>query len=50
MKRKYLAAIPLGALAVLLLVPSAALADSTDLVKAINGKLDSVDRDEHRCG
>ncbi len=40
MKRKYLAAIPLGALAVLLLVPSAALADSTDLVKAINGKLD----------
>ena len=40
MKRKYLAVIPLGALAVLLLVPSAALADSTDLVKAINGKLD----------
>ena len=40
MKRKYLAAIPLGALAVLLLAPSAAFADSVDLVKAINGKLD----------
>ncbi len=40
MKRKYLAVLPLGALAVLLLVPSSALADSTDLVKAINGKLD----------
>ena len=40
MKKKYLAAIPLGALAVLMLVPSAAFADSTDLIKAINGKLD----------
>ncbi len=40
MKRKYLAVLPLGALAVLLLVPSAALADSVDLIKAANGKLD----------
>jgi Amt family ammonium transporter len=40
MKRKYLAAIPLGALAVLLLAPSVAFADSTDLARSIAGKLD----------
>jgi Amt family ammonium transporter len=40
MKKRYLAAIPLGALAVLLLAPSAAFADSTDLARAIAGKLD----------
>ena len=39
MRRRYLAVMPLAALAVLA-VPSAAFADSTDLDRAIAGKLD----------
>src|SRR6187397_1474546 len=41
MKRKFIWAIPVGALALLLLVPSVASADSTDLARSIAGNLDS---------
>ncbi|MFN8162214.1 MAG: ammonium transporter [Solirubrobacterales bacterium] len=40
MKRKHLAIVPAGAAALFLLAPSSAFADSTDLIKSINGKLD----------
>jgi ammonium transporter, Amt family len=40
MKRRFLAAIPLALLALMVLAPSA-FADSTDLARSINGKLDS---------
>src|SRR3954447_8218181 len=40
MKRKFIWAVPLGALALLLAAPSAAFADSTDLARSVAGKLD----------
>ena len=40
MKRRYLAAIPFGALALMLFFAPGAFADATDLQNAIDGKLD----------
>jgi ammonium transporter, Amt family len=40
MRRRFLAAIPLALLALMVLAPSA-FADSTDLAQSINGKLDA---------